>query len=104
MSNPPRMNPTWPTWFKEDGGLTTPTISAIVESSMTEAVPNVPYPVTVVDGNGTPVGMVTPAGDYNTNAPSKVGARGRDEDEGIEFEVVWDGASKKSLLGVNNGG
>ena len=104
MSSPPRMNPTWPTWFSEDGDLTVPIRPAIVESSMTEAVPSVPYPVTVVDSNGSPVGMVTPAGEYNTNAPSKVGVRGRDADEGIEFEVVWDGASKKSLLGVNNGG
>lgn len=100
-SSPPRMNATWPTWFgDEDKDLTTPSILCIMESSMNETTPTVPYPVTVVDNNGTPVGVVTPNGEYNTNPPSKVGQVVRDEDEGVEFEVVWDGASKKSLLGV----
>jgi hypothetical protein len=58
--------------------------------------------VTVVSDSGEPVGMVTPKGDYDTVAKTKVGSRGYDADEGREFEVVWDGASKKSLLGVSN--
>jgi hypothetical protein len=96
------MNPTWPTWFSPEGDLTNQTPSCIVKDSMNE-VPSVPYPVTVVNNDGEPVGMVTPDGQFNTNAPSKVGQRGVDEDEGMEFEVVWDGACRQSLLGVPNG-
>lgn len=105
MANkPPHMNPTWPTWFgEEDKDLTSPTIPAIMETKMSEGIPDVPYQVTVVDNNGVPVGRVVPGGEYLTNPKSKVGERVRDEDEGCEFEVVWDGASKKSLLGVDNG-
>lgn len=81
--------------------LTIPILWCIMASTLRkdEPLPKVPYPVTIVDDKGLPAGMLTPDGEYHTNESTHVGQRVVDEKNGVELEVVWDGASKKSLTG-----
>jgi hypothetical protein len=81
--------------------LTVPILSCIMDSTLRkdEALPKVPYSVTVVDDKGRPTGMLTPDGEYHTNEETHIGQRIVDKTSGTELEIVWDGASKKSLVG-----
>ena len=55
-------------------------------------------PITLYDYKGIKViGMQYPDGTVIKSAPSKVGLTYYDD--GVMFEVVWDGASDKMLLG-----
>lgn len=72
---------------------------------VTEPPTRLPYPVTLYDVNGLPVGLLLPDGTIMDTAPDQNGTIVTDPDgEGPDAEVVWNGAAVETADEEGNRG